>query len=331
MDFRLDDDQLALQDAVRSFCAARFPLDRLADREGRAIDRTDWQGLGELGVLGVLAPEADGGSGLGAIEAAIVSEELGRHLAPVPVLWSMVTAGRLAGVVDGTRIVAGLDGPVPAGEPILVEHAADLDVLVVLRPEGAFACERATLAEPTPMPPLDALTSIGRYPALPEGERIAGAGEVAHLRHLGTALAAALLVGVSAAGLETARTYALEREQFGVKIGSFQAVKHILADMYVRTALARSATYAAAALLDEATAGPGAGDPGPAVRGAKLLAGEAAIANAKAAVQILGGMGFTWAMVPHHLLKRAWVLEHTFGTADAHALALGARVGDEVA
>ena len=127
---------------------------------------------------------------------------------------------------------------------------------------------------------------------------------------------------MSAAALETARAYALEREQFGVRIGSFQAIKHLLADMYVRTALARSATYAAAALLDD----DAGGDPESAARAAKLLAGEAAIANAKAAVQILGGMGFTWAMVPHHLLKRAWVLEHAFGTADAHAAApLGTR------
>jgi alkylation response protein AidB-like acyl-CoA dehydrogenase len=327
MDFRLDDDQLALQDAVRSCGAARFPLDRVADREGRPIDRTDWTALGELGLLGVLAPEAQGGAGLGAVEAAIASEELGRHLAPVPVLWSMLTAGRLAGVAEGARLVGGLDGPVPDGEPILVEHAGDLDVLVVLRDDGAFACERAELGEPEPVPPLDPLTPIGRYRDLPPGARIADAEETRELRLLGTALSAALLVGVSAAALETARAYALERHQFGVPIGSFQAVKHLLADMYVRTGLARSATYAAVALLDDAAAG----DPDSAARGAKLLAGEAAIANAKAAVQILGGMGFTWAMLPHLLLKRAWLLEHAFGTGDAHALMLGTRVGEEPA
>ena len=121
-------------------------------------------------------------------------------------------------------------------------------------------------------------------------------------------------VGGADRALEMARDYALERMAFGRQIGSFQAIKHLLADMYVRTALARSATYAAAALLDDAEAG----DPEPATRAAKLLAGEAAILNAKAAVQVLGGMGFTWAMVPHHLLKRAWVLEHTFGKLDRH-------------
>jgi alkylation response protein AidB-like acyl-CoA dehydrogenase len=86
----------------------------------------------------------------------------------------------------------------------------------------------------------------------------------------------------------------------------------------VRIALARSATYAAAALIDD----PRAGDAVPAVSAAKLLAGEAGIGNGRAAVQVLGGMGFTWEMLPHYFLKRAWVLEQGFGSADGHALAL---------
>ncbi len=329
MDLRLDDEQLALQEAVRGFCAARFPLERIAEREGRPVDRGDWRALGDLGVLGVLVPEGDGGAGLGAVEAAIVLEELGAHLVPGPLLWSILAAPLLAGVADGGRLVSGLDAASAASSPILVEHAADLDTLLVLRPGGAFACDRTALPAPEPLAPLDALTPIGRYPALPEGERVADAAAAVRLGHLGTALAAAVLVGVAAAALETARAYALGREQFGVPIGSFQAVKHLLADMYVRTGLARSAAYAAAALHD--VGGGPAGDPDTAARTAKLLAGEAAIANAKAAVQILGGMGFTWAMVPHHLLKRAWVLEHSFGTADAHALTLGTRLGEETA
>jgi alkylation response protein AidB-like acyl-CoA dehydrogenase len=328
MDFRLDDEQLALQDAVRSWCATRFPLDGLAARDGAPIARDTWRALAELGALGVLVPEADGGAGLGPVEAAIVLEELGHHLAPVPVLWSMLTASLLPAVTDGARVVGGLDATDPAVEPsgpVLVEHAADLDTLVVLRGDGVSVCDRAELGPAATVTPLDPLTPIGRWDALPPGTLLAGPDHVDRLRLLGTVLAAALLVGVSAAGLETARAYALERRQFGVPIGSFQAVKHLLADMYVRTALSRSATYAAAALVDDPAAAPAA------AHGAKLLAGEAALANAKAAVQILGGMGFTWAMVPHYLLKRAWVLEHTFGTADAHARALGARLDEEVA
>jgi alkylation response protein AidB-like acyl-CoA dehydrogenase len=326
MDFRLDDDQLALQDAVRSFCAARFPLDQLSTHEGRPLDRAAWGAIGALGVLGVMAPQTDGGAGLGAVEATIVLEQFGQHLVPGPVVWSILAAPLLPGVAGGERVVAGLEAPVPDGEPILVHHAADLDTLVVLRPDAVFACDRADLPEPVALTGLDPLTPIGRYPTLPEGDRIGGVAEAERMRQVGTTLSAALLVGVSTAALETARAHALERRQFGVPIGSFQAVKHLLADMYVRTGLARSATLAAAALLD---ASDGT-DPAPAAGAAKVLAGEAAIDNARAAVQVLGGMGYTWAMPPHYLLKRAWVFEHVFGTTESHALTLGSRIEAEV-
>jgi alkylation response protein AidB-like acyl-CoA dehydrogenase len=148
-------------------------------------------------------------------------------------------------------------------------------------------------------------------------------GSAARFRASGTVLSAALLVGVASRALEVARAYALQRRQFGAAIGSFQAVKHMLADMYVRTVLAQSATYAAAAVTQE----PGAHDePTRAAGAAKLLAVEAAHANAAASVQVLGGMGFTWATLPHYLVKRAWVLEQAFGTEDEHALRLGAGV-----
>jgi alkylation response protein AidB-like acyl-CoA dehydrogenase len=100
----------------------------------------------------------------------------------------------------------------------------------------------------------------------------------------------------------------------------------MLADMYVRTVLARSSVYAAAATVGE----PDVGDPQKASRSAKLLAGEAARENASTAIQILGGMGFTWEMLPNHLLKRAWVLEHTFGTSSSHARSLAAALASKL-
>jgi alkylation response protein AidB-like acyl-CoA dehydrogenase len=141
---------------------------------------------------------------------------------------------------------------------------------------------------------------------------------VHRLRLVGTVLAAASLVGIAQGALDVAKEYALQRHQFGVPIGSFQAIKHLLADCYVRTELARSATYAAAAMVG----GASVDDAGKAASTAKLLAGEAGITNGRTAVQVLGGMGFTWEMLPHYYLKRAWVLEESFGTGDAHALAL---------
>jgi len=322
MEFRLDDEQRGLQGTVRRFCATRFPLERIAQRESPELDRSVWRELAELGAFGLLVPEADGGLGLGAIEAAIVCEQLAEHLARGPVLWSMLAARYAAGVASGARVAGGVECGNSDDDPILVEHAGDLDALVILRSDGVYWCERADLPPFHALSPLDPLTPIGRCAALPRGERVGDASEASNLRRMGTVLSAAMLLGVSSAALESARRFALEREQFGVPIGSFQAVQHLLADMYVRTALARSATHAAAAVLDD----PVIGDPLRASAGAKLLAGEAALENARAAIQLHGGIGFTWEMLPNYLLKRAWVLENAFGNRDAHAFAISAAI-----
>jgi len=124
-----------------------------------------------------------------------------------------------------------------------------------------------------------------------------------------------VLLGIAEATQDLATAYAKQRMQFGKPIGAFQAVKHLLADMLVRTEIARASVYAAAVTADD----PDVGDVDAAVGGAKLLAGEAALANAKACVQVFGGMGFTWEVDVHLYLKRAWVLDTAFGSADDHA------------
>jgi alkylation response protein AidB-like acyl-CoA dehydrogenase len=319
VEFRLDDGQLELQQTVARFCADRVPLDRLAAREERPVDRDLWAEMAALGTFGLLLPEADGGSGLGVIEAALQFEQLGSHLVPGPVLWTVLAAPLVAGAAAGTELVAGVAASEVRDGAAVVEHAADVDVLVVVGDDGLRAHRTADLVPPVTLDPLDPLTPVGRFTGLGPGEIVGGPDDAAALRRLGLVLSAAMLTGIASRSLEVARAYALEREQFGVPIGSFQAIKHLLADMYVRATLAQSATYAAAAVLDD----PAGDDPGRAAAGAKLLAGDAAITNASTAVQVLGGMGFTWDMLPNHLLKRAWVLEQGFGTADAHALELG--------
>jgi alkylation response protein AidB-like acyl-CoA dehydrogenase len=326
MDFRLDEQQIELQDTVRRLCAARFAPDRIAEREGRPVDRTAWRELAALGVLGVLAPEARGGLDLGVIEAAIAFEQLGAHLVNGPTLWTALAAGYVDGAAGGERLVGGVE-PTPPDEPIVVEHAHEIDALLVLRDDGVFVCAGPDLPSFAPLTPLDPLTPVAHCRALPRGTRVGDATAAARLRLTGTVLSAALLLGVSDTALESSRRYALAREQFGTAIGSFQAIQHVLADMYVRTALARSATYAAAAVLDD----PEISDPVRASAAAKLLAGEAALANARAAIQVHGGLGFTWEMLPNYLLKRAWVLEHLFGDGDAHAHAIGARLEEAIA
>jgi alkylation response protein AidB-like acyl-CoA dehydrogenase len=130
-------------------------------------------------------------------------------------------------------------------------------------------------------------------------------------------------LGIAEATLELALDYAKKREQFGRTIGSFQAIKHMLADMFVRQEVARAGVYAAGATLDH----PEVGDVERAVAGAKITSSESAMKNARACVQIHGGMGYTWEVPAHYYLKRCWVLESVFGTGDEHAAELADGVG----
>ena len=231
----------------------------------------------------------------------------------------MLAAPLVDGAGTGEVLVGGVAASALEGGSVVVEYAADLDMVIVLGQDAVVAHPVGGLPAPATLEPLDPLTPVGQFADLAGGELVGDAAAAARVRLLGTVLSAALLAGIASRALEVARCHALERRQFGAPIGSFQAVKHLLADMYVRGTLAQSATYAAAALAQD----PDGGDPLRAAASAKLLAADAAITNASTAVQILGGMGFTWDMLPHYLLKRAWVLEQGFGSADEHAQQLG--------
>jgi alkylation response protein AidB-like acyl-CoA dehydrogenase len=214
--------------------------------------------------------------------------------------------------------VGGLDA---TREPVLIEHLDALDVLLVFREDGVHRVDpRALEARPIELP-LDPLTPLHHVVALPRGERVPGA-DAADLRRVGAALAAAELLGIAVATQELATAYAKQREQFGRPIGSFQAVKHLLADAFVRQEAARAAVYAAGATLDD----PGAGDVERSIGVAKLVAGEAALRNARTCIQVHGGMGYTWEVPAHFYLKRTWVLESLFGTGGEHAEGVAGRL-----
>jgi alkylation response protein AidB-like acyl-CoA dehydrogenase len=325
MDFHLDDDQLVLQDNVTRFCRARWPLDRIGERRAGGLDRSAWNELVELGVTSLMLDEAGGGLGLGVVEGVVVFEQLGHHLVPGPLLWSTLGAFVIPEVASGEQIAGGTGDT--GATPLFVEYAPEVDTLVILRPEGVWRVDRADIPPIAAGDALDPQSSVGVLPSLPRGAHVGDAAEATRLRRAGAVLTAALQLGIAGAALDVSVAYSLEREQFGVPIGSFQALKHMMADMYVRVGLARSATYAAAAVLDD----PAVGDAERSISAAKLLSGEAAVDNARAAVQVFGGMGFTWEMAPNFLLKRALVLDQTFGTPTAHALAISSSLEEEVA
>lgn len=334
MDLDLSADQEELRDGIRALLAGRFPMARVRGGFEPAMFRE----LGDAGVFSIQLAESDGGLGLGAADAVVVFEELGRALVPGPLVWTHLaaTAGMVPGAADGSRVVGGIPEP-EAGDPVVLEDLAALDVLMVSGTTGVAAVDPRILTGVTSDWPLDPVTPVTEVAGLPDGEPVAGPSVGFWCRLQGATLTAAFLLGMADAVTGLAVAYAQERRQFDRPIGSFQAVKHLLADCITRTEVARAAVYAAGVRLDEpvsvnlaidlldggAPLGHGAPggppDVGRAVSTAKLLAGEAALANAKTATQVFGGMGFTWEVDVHLYLKRAWVLDTHFGSIDDHA------------
>jgi alkylation response protein AidB-like acyl-CoA dehydrogenase len=322
VNFQLSEDQQALQQGIRSFCQGRVTIDHLRALEGPGFDAGLWRELAEMGVFGLRLPEAEGGVGLRNADAVLVFEELGRALVPGPLLWSHLAAGLVEGAASGECVVGGLDLACATPTPYVVEHLESLHALLLLREDGVYRLDPRSLEARPVGVPLDPLTPVHHLPALPAGERIAGAETARELRLTGTALASGLLLGIAEATQEMAVDYAKKREQFGRVIGSFQAIKHILADMFVRQEVARAAAYAAGATLDH----PEVGDVDRAVSGARINAGEAAMKNSRACIQVHGGMGYTWEVPAHYYLKRTWVLESTFGTLEEHCEVVASRI-----
>jgi len=327
MDLTLGPEETAVRDAIRNVLAERLPLARvraLASAEP-GIDEALWREAGGLGWFGLGLPEAAGGGGYGAAEEMLLFVELGRALTPGPWLGTVLAVHALAGmpalapVLAGTLCVALIDDPADtlgdgarltgvargvadagAAEGFLVVGAGAVRYL----PAAGLAVEGRPSLDPTRRLGDVRFAGIAAAPL---------AADAAALRALATLLAAAEAVGVAERTLEDSVEYAGVRQQFGRPIGSFQAVKHRCADMAVRAEVARSLTTFAAVALAE-----GEGAAPRHIAGAKVLATDAALANAADNVQNHGGMGFAWEADAHLYLKRAWLLEHALGTRAAH-------------
>ena len=326
MDFEPTDDQQALQAELRRFLADRVTGEarRAVGELPGAVDRDLWRELGGMGVFALTLPASDGGVGLGLADATLVFEELGRAAVPGPVVATFLAAGLGVDVSAAAAAGEAVVGMVPAGDPAFVEHLAALDALVVVGEGGVGLVDPPAGGRPVDRP-LDPLTPVDVVDALPAGRDVGGADVADRLRTAGGLLAAALQVGLADAAVAMATAYAGERTQFGRLIGSFQAVKHLLADAQVQVEVARCAVQAAGVELDDAAAG--AGDAGHAHRtvdGARIVASRAADRATRACVQVHGGMGFTWELDAHLLLKRALVLDAGVGGPEAAVESLAA-------
>ncbi|QNE75709.1 acyl-CoA dehydrogenase [Streptomyces finlayi] len=317
MDFSLSEDQRALRAGMRELLAGRFGRERMraAVESGGGVDRGLWAELGAAGFFALRLPEAEGGVGLGLPESVLLFEEAGRVLLPGPLVATHLAAGVVKGAAEGRAVVTVLD----RGGP--VQDLGDADALLVLGEVVSLAAPDSARGA-VAVRSVDPLTALLRPVRPVVGAEPLPAMSGGTLRYEGALLTAAEQLGSAARTLEAAVQHARGREQFGVAIGSFQAVKHLCAQMLVRTELARAAVYAAAVT----------GDPAE-TAGAKLLADEAAVANARDCLQVHGGMGFTWEADVHLHLKRAWLRSGRWLTAaeaeEALASDLGAGEGAE--
>ncbi|MGW6060148.1 acyl-CoA dehydrogenase family protein [Streptomyces sp. NPDC055189] len=276
MDFQLNADQRALKSGFRDLLEGRFDggaLRAAVDAGTPSLDRALWRELGDAGFFALRVPEAEGGVGLGLPEAVLVFEEAGRALLPGPLVATFLAAPDVEGAARGAVVVTAVSGGGDGGGGGLVPWLDEADVV----PGDASGA--------VPLRSVDPLTPLHRVPG--------GGGTAAPEADL---LIAAEQLGSAGKTCEMAVRYARERTQFGQAIGAFQAVKHLCAQMLVRTEVARAAVYAAAVTGDALE-----------IAGAKLLADEAAVRGARDCLQVHGGMGFTWEADVHLHLKRAWV------------------------
>ncbi|MFC9002492.1 acyl-CoA dehydrogenase [Streptomyces microflavus] len=352
----ITEEHRALAYSVRGWLARAVPsgeVRKLLDAGGPAasgVRPAHWEALAGQGLTGIHLPEEYGGGGGGLLDLAVVLEEAAHASLPGPFLATALvgavvrraagpgTGDLIRGLASGDRTAAlaltpgtltatpapgghRLDGTAP---PVLSAEAADLLLLPAAAPDGErwflvdAGAEGLTVRPHRSVDPTRPTAEVRAEAVHVPDQRVLPldpALDPGLVRDLAAVLLAADACGTAARSLDTAVAHAAVREQFGRPIGAFQAVKHLCADMLVRLEQARALTWDAARAADER----------PEVRGltaalAAATAPEAAYSCAKDAIQILGGIGFTWEHDAHLQLRRAVLARQLLGTADAHRL-----------
>jgi alkylation response protein AidB-like acyl-CoA dehydrogenase len=316
MNFDFSDDQRAIKETARDLLASRFKLERVRElAESKAYADDAWKEISELGWPGIFIAEEHGGQGLGLLELVILLEEAGYVLAPMPLL-SNAAAGlvlqeigatdRLQGIASGEA--RGTVGVVKDGRASLVPDADSADFIVLIDGDQVSLVERGDAEVEV----IDAIDPTRRYASVTAngGEALGDAGRSREL--IATALAAEL-VGISQRAMEMAIEYAKDRKQFDRPIGSYQSVSHKCADMLNQVEGARSLVYYAGW-----TAGAAPDEFPIAASAAKAFASDAGWFVTASALQVHGGIGFTWEHDLHWFLKRAKTDGVLYGSARDH-------------
>ena len=367
MNFEHTEDRRMLADTLNRFIAEQIPTDvrnRIAYGE-QGMDRALWTQLAELGAVGALFPEADGGFGGEGFDVAVVFEALGRGLVVEPFLGALVVGraltaagteaqkAQLARLIDGstvaalahdeaethyelsrvaTRAVRSGQGWTLSGTKAVVVQGAQADLLLVSARTAGEAQDEAGIS--LFLVPADAARLTRRGMGRIDGGRVAevtlqnvqvGAGALlgaegqgfATLEHaVGWGILAVCAEALGA--MDVAKKHTLEylqtRKQFGVPIGSFQALQHRMADLLLEVEQARSAVINAAAAMESTDRA----ERERALSAAKVTMGRIGALVAEESIQLHGGIGMTWELPLSHYAKRLVMVDHQFGDEDHH-------------
>ncbi|MFT3977255.1 MAG: acyl-CoA dehydrogenase family protein [Sphingomonas bacterium] len=338
MNFDYTDEQKMLKEEARRFLAAKCDakvVRGVLDDDARAYDEGLWRAVAEQGWLGTAIPEAYGGLGLGHVELCALAEELGRACAPIPfastvyfvaealmlfgseaqkVKWlpriaageatgAFATSERAGPVTQGSLHTVATGGTL-SGTKIPVTDGDVADLIVVLAKDGLYLVEKGEGVSAEVLKSLDPTRSVAKlvFDSAP-AERLGGEDGISAMQAVFDRAAVLLAfeqLGGADRCLEMAKNYALERFAFGRAIAGYQAIKHKLADIYVKNEIARSNAYYGAWALNSA-----APELPLAAATARVAASEAYWFASKENIQTHGGIGFTWEADPQLYYRRS--------------------------
>ncbi len=349
MYFDLTDEQQAIKSTAHDFLASRFKSERIREIAGSesGFDESGWKEMAELGWAGLALPEEWGGQGLGTVDLAVLFEEMGYALAPSPLLSNTIAGLALSvggsgeqkerwlrplaeGELRGTPALIDVDGPAEpmkfsmaagdtlSGEKTLVMDAGSADFFLVATADGARhiveqGADGVTVTAEEGIDLTRRLFTV-RFDGVRPAATLSGSGEdYMPVFHRACVAIAAESTGVAQRALEMSVAYAKDRQQFGRPIGAYQAVSHRCAQMLLETENSRSAVYGAAWAADaEPESLPLAASM------AKAYASDAGWRVPDMAIQVHGGIGFTWEHDLHFFLKRGRADAAMLGDAKWH-------------
>ena len=343
MDFTFTDDQLTFREAV-----SRYLMTEAAPEMLREIWETDSgrspeqrKNIAEQGLTALSVPEDCGGLGMDDVAWALMTQELGYYAIPDSLAdAAYVAAGLIAALPAGTAAreewlgsVAEGSIRIAVGHPVnpLVADASPADLLLLADGDAVHALPRAQV-DVEPNASIDLSRRVARVSWKPSADTLIAEGEAgralwAQTLNRGTLSTAGQLLGLAQRMLDLSVDYVAQRKQFGKPIGSFQAVKHHLADVATKIEFAKPVLYRAAYALAHGEAGADVR-----VSHAKLACGEAAWLAARQGIQVHGAMGYTWEVDLQMFMKRAWALDAAWGDRGFHkARIAGAILADGAA